>query len=337
MACNHRALPSSTRRARALLVVHLAPVVHTGERASRDPQAAAKPWPDDRPHGDGRPMPVPDPDLPLVVCREDARAAGMSDSAVGRRLTGKRWSRLRQGWYSPARLQAEARWRAQVLAAVRAHRRSLVLSHAHAARAHGWPVPLGGWGPLSFTTTQPPARRAADARVLVAALKDHEMVQHGTVLVTSPARTLVDCARHLPAQDALAMADCALRREDVSPPALASALHESARRRGIERARQVLALADGRRETPFESWSAWAFAVQGVQPPVWQATVLDDEGVFLGRTVAWWKEGVAGEADGRTKYRLGALERTGAVDAKASRGRSTTSGVASVSSDGPGC
>ena len=142
------------------------------------------------------------------------------------------------------------------------------------------------------------------------------MVQHGTVLVTSPARTLVDCARHLPAQDVLAMADCALRREDVSPPALASALHESAGRRGIERARQVLALADGRRETPFESWSAWTFAVQKVQPPAWQATVLDDEGVFLGRTDAWWKEGVAGEADGRTKYRLGALERTGAVDAE---------------------
>jgi len=78
----------------------------------------------------------------------------------------------------------------------------------------------------------------------------------------------------------------------------------------------VLALADGRRETPFESWSAWAFAVQGVEPPTWQATVLDEEGVFLGRTDAWWKEGVAGEADGRAKYRLASVERTGAVDAE---------------------
>ena len=75
-------------------------------------------------------------------------------------------------------------------------------------------------------------------------------------------------------------------------------------------------LADGRRETPVESWSAWAFSVQGLPPPVWQVTVLDEEGVFLGRTDAWWKEGVAGEADGRAKYRLGALERTGAVDAE---------------------
>jgi hypothetical protein len=78
----------------------------------------------------------------------------------------------------------------------------------------------------------------------------------------------------------------------------------------------VLALADGRRETPFESWSAWAFATQGLQLPVWQVTVLDEEGAFLGRTDAWWKEGVAGEADGRAKYRLASLERTGAVDAE---------------------
>ena len=261
-------------------------------------------------------MRAPDPDLPLVASRQDARAAGMSDSAVGRRLSGRRWSRLRQGWYSPEQLQAEAQWRAEVLAAVRAHQRCLVLSHAHAARAHGWPSPLGGWGPLSFTATDPPARRGPHARVLVALLADHEMVSHGAVLVTSPARTLVDCARHLPPHDVLAMADRALRRRDVSASALVSALDASAGRRGITRARRVLALADGRRETPFESWSAWAFAAQGLQPPLWQVTVLDDEGVFLGRTDAWWKEGVAGEADGRAKYRLASLERTGAVDAE---------------------
>jgi hypothetical protein len=112
------------------------------------------------------------------------------------------------------------------------------------------------------------------------------------------------------------MADRALRCGDVSAAALSSALHAAAGRRGVTRARQVLALADGKRETPFESWSAWAFRVQGLPLPEWQVTVLDEEGVFLGRADAWWKEGVAGEADGRTKYRLRALERTGAIDAE---------------------
>ena len=50
--------------------------------------------------------------------------------------------------------------------------------------------------------------------------------------------------------------------------------------------------------------------------PHWQVTVLDEEGVFLGRADAYWKEGVAGEADGRAKYRLASLERTGAVNAE---------------------
>jgi hypothetical protein len=261
-------------------------------------------------------MRAADPELPIVVSREDARAAGMSYSTVGRRLRDEQWSRLRRGWYSPEQLEADVQWRAEVLAVVRTHRRPLVLSHAHAARAHGWPAPLGGWGPMSFTATLPPARRRAHTCVLVAALEDHEVVQRGVVLVTSPARTLVDCARHLPAHDALAMADRALRRRDVSASSLTGALHDSAGRPGIERARQVLTLADGRRETPVESWSAWAFRVQGLPAPRWQATVLDDEGVFLGRTDAWWKQGVAGEADGRAKYRLAALERTGTVDAE---------------------
>ncbi len=261
-------------------------------------------------------MRSPDPDLPLVTSRARARAAGMSDSAVGRRRQGGQWSRLRQGWYSPGQIEAETRWRAEVLATVRAHRRELVLSHTHAARAHGWPAPLGGWGPLSFTATVPPARRRAGTQVLVAGLAEEDVVRFGAVLVTSPARTLVDCARLLEPHDALAMADRALRRGDVRPSDLARAVAEGSGSRGIARARLVLGLVDDRRETPLESWSAWAFAVEGVPAPLWQVTVLDHEGVFLGRTDAWWEEGVAGEADGRTKYRLVALERSGALDAE---------------------
>ena len=48
--------------------------------------------------------------------------------------------------------------------------------------------------------------------------------------------------------------------------------------------------------------------------PLWQVEVCDAHGVDAGRVDAWWKAGVAGEVDGRTKYRLKALER-GGVDA----------------------
>ena len=73
----------------------------------------------------------------------------------------------------------------------------------------------------------------------------------------------------------------------------------------------VLELVDGRRETPLESWSAWAFASWDVPAPEWQVDILDDAGVFLGRADTWWADGVVGEADGRAKYALAAAERGG--------------------------
>jgi hypothetical protein len=260
-------------------------------------------------------MDVPDAALPLVATRQDARAAGFSDAAVGRRLTSGGWVRLRQGWFSPTQLADESRWRAEVLAALRAHRRLLVLSHASAARAHGWPVPVGGWGPTTFTSPVPPARRRAGTRVLVSHLAEHDVEPCGAVLVTSRARTVVDCARALAPHDALAIADAALRA-GLPRSQLAAALAAASGRRGVEQARSVLRLADGRRESALESWSAWALSTHGLSPTLWQATLLDSDGVFLGRADAWWAQGVVGEADGRTKYRLAALERSGAVDAE---------------------
>jgi hypothetical protein len=175
---------------------------------------------------------------------------------------------------------------------------------------------MGGWGPLTFTATTGPSRRRAGVRVFVRPLPGDEICGFGAVLVTSAERTVVDCARHLPPHDALGVADAALRRGDVTTRGLAAALARAAGTPGIERARRVVALADGRRESPLESWSGWAFASHGLAPAIWQATLLDHRGGFLGRADAWWEEGLAGEADGKVKYRLRALERSGIVDAE---------------------
>ncbi len=262
-------------------------------------------------------MTAPDEPLPLVASRRDAVALGWSDEQIERRLRNGTWDPLRRGWFtSNPRLGAEARWRAEVLAAMAAHPRPLVLSHAHAARAHGWPRPLAGWGPLSFTTTVPPARRRRGTAIAVCSLASSDVVLMGRAAVTSAARTVVDCARRLPPHDALAIADAALRRDAVSAAQLVAALAAASGRPGVALARRVLALADGRRETTLESWSAWGLAQAGALPTHWQATVLDEEGTFLGRADAWWEEGVAGEADGQVKYRLGAAERRGLVDAE---------------------
>ena len=258
-------------------------------------------------------MPSRDPQLPLLFDRADALAAGLTMRQV-RRRADTRWDRLQRGVYTAATLEADQRWRAEVLAVVRAHERPLILSHASAARAWGLPAPRAGWGTTTFTTTTGRPRRRAGGLVLVSTLPDDEIAVMGRVQVTTVARTVVDCARRLPPQDALAITDAALKAHNVTAAELRTAMRRQRDWPGCVHARRVLELADGRRESALESWSAWAFAVAGLPAPQWQVSLIDAEGVFLGRADAWWEgAGLVGEADGALKYRLAAAERGGAL------------------------
>ncbi|MGZ4612231.1 MAG: hypothetical protein ACXV1K_03525 [Kineosporiaceae bacterium] len=167
---------------------------------------------------------------------------------------------IRRGQYTATRLDAEARWRAEVAAVAAAHGRTLVLAHQHAARAWGLPRPLGDPGPLVFVTERLPARSTPALKIHVARLPTDEVVQRGRVLVTSPARTVVDCARALHPRDTLAIVDAALHRRLLAESDIRQALDRQGGWPGVARARRVLALADRRRETALESWSAWSFA-----------------------------------------------------------------------------
>ena len=257
-------------------------------------------------------MPEFEQALPSVANREAARAAGFSDDQVTRRLRSGVWTSLRHGRFTAtAELADRRRWQAEVLAHAAEHRRPLTLSHAHAARAWGWPSPLDGWGIVTFTATSGPTRRGS-VHITVAPLDPEEQVQ-STVTITSPARTVVDCARTLPGRDGLAVADAALRSRLVPPDQLAGALERVKGWPGAPRARHVVALADGRRESPLESWSEWSFTALGLPAPQWQVDILDGDGLLLGRGDAWWREGVIGEADGRAKYRTRVVERGAAT------------------------
>lgn len=68
--------------------------------------------------------------------------------------------------------------------------------------------------------------------------------------VTTPLKTVLDCARHLPFDEALAVADSALRSGDVTREELRSV---EVRGAGAAAVRRVLAHADGRAANPFES------------------------------------------------------------------------------------
>ena len=96
-------------------------------------------------------------------------------------------------------------------------------------------------------------------------------------LVTSRERTLLDCLRSLPFDEALAVADSALRSGDVTGEQLAG-LARSARGPGSARIRRVAAYADGRAANPFESVLR-ALAIEGGLTVVPQVVIrlLDGE------------------------------------------------------------
>ncbi len=82
-------------------------------------------------------------------------------------------------------------------------------------------------------------------------------------------------------RQALAVMDSALHRGLVTPAALAAA-HDAARgHRGVARTHPLWALADGRAESPAESWARLSCHDHGVPPDVLQLPV-----VLGGRTVA---------------------------------------------------
>ncbi|SDQ74146.1 hypothetical protein [Quadrisphaera sp. DSM 44207] len=250
-------------------------------------------------------------ELPLVFTTAEALEAGWTRHEVTGRVRRGDWVRLRSGAFCLAE-----RWRASdasgrhVLGAVAVARcrDGAVLSHLSAAARWGWPLPPGGDQPSWLTTAPGPATRTVRLerlRVEVADLGAPEVVPAvaARVSVTSRARTVADCLRHLPAPDAVAVADAA-----VAAGLSRADLDEAPRRQTgwpyAERARGRVRLVDPRRESWLESWSVVRLHERGVPLPEPQAVVHDRRGRFLARVDWWWPQhGVVGEADGRVKYR----------------------------------
>lgn len=122
-----------------------------------------------------------------------------------------------------------------------------VLSHLSAAVAWGWKVqhePTRPWVTLPRNRRRP----SGDLEVKWVDLADSDVTNH----VTRPAQTVVDCAKALPFDAALAVADSALRSEGVDRYQLLLAAQASSRP-GRARAIEVIEAADAGAANPFES------------------------------------------------------------------------------------
>ena len=122
------------------------------------------------------------------------------------------------------------------------------LSLTSAALVHGWAVKSVPDKPhVTVTRGRKLPRTVSDAHLHFAELADHEVVDG----VTSPVVTLRHCLRALPFDEALAVADSALR-EGFGQQALET-ISDSARGPGSRQVKAVVAAASPKAANPFES------------------------------------------------------------------------------------
>jgi very-short-patch-repair endonuclease len=121
-----------------------------------------------------------------------------------------------------------------------------VASHLSAAQLHGWEVAFPSTTPWITVPRNSKARKSPRHHLFWADVSD----ERGHV--TSPMRTVLDCARRLPFAVALTVADSALRHGDVDQQALVRAA-KAVRGKGAEQARRVAMHASPRAANPFES------------------------------------------------------------------------------------
>lgn len=127
-------------------------------------------------------------------------------------------------------------------------------------------------------------------------LDEHLTTLNG-LLITTPARTWLDCAPFISPRDLVAMGDGMLRAEIASMDDFRKVIIWGRGRRGIRAARGTYEILDGRSESPGESWVRTVVIVGGLPRPTCNLTVVVDGHTFR-LDIAWEDYKVALEYDG---------------------------------------
>ncbi|SKC35019.1 Transcriptional regulator, AbiEi antitoxin, Type IV TA system [Krasilnikoviella flava] len=231
-------------------------------------------------------------------------------SVIERRASRGELVRVRRGQYTgPASSdggvarQREQRVLALVAATAATLRTAYCFSHETAALLHGlWVYRLAeevhvsqGWKPkVRRGSGSPVHRHPVDLPA-----KDRTVVPAG-LPVSTLERTMVDCARWLPGERALVVADSAFRA-GADRRVAEAVLAEAAGKPGVRQARRIVELADARSESVGETRLRWLLDAAGLEPPdlavavdTWRGTVWIDLG--------WPGLAVGIEFDGTVKY-----------------------------------
>lgn len=223
-----------------------------------------------------------------IVSRSDVLSRGISDAELQRYCRTRAWRRLRPGRFvsrdefdalpreDKHRVIAEAVFDATIAP-------DAVVSHVSAAIFHGLDVWNADLSRVHITRNRARGggRSSAVRAVHTSPYTDEEIVDLGGVRVTGPARTVADCARTLPFETAVCIADFAARTRGLTSEDVVAALDSCPNHPGNRMARRVAEFMDGRSESVGESRARVVLHQLGYTPQL-QVPITDSRG-FVGR------------------------------------------------------
>ena len=241
--------------------------------------------------------------------RAQARDRGWTDRELATACRLGVLRHVRHGAYAPASSYDAANEAARHLVLARAalarQRGPVALTGISAAAAHGLSVfghDLTSADLVRLDSGSSRHQVKARHHVVRDDIAQHLEMRDG-VLMTNLARTVWEVAGRSSLEAGVATADSALRLSPGLGDQLAVVAPLFASRPGSRRAREAVRLADGRAESPGESFSRVKFHRYGVPMPELQHPVLDAAGNLIGTCDFYWKEDHhVGEFDGKIKY-----------------------------------
>jgi hypothetical protein len=225
--------------------------------------------------------------------------------------------RLVRGIYIPsAAVEGLKPWDLELLRAVAAATRGRVrqpLCGISAARVWGVPVVEDEFVPVvdALGWDDRATRSASDLRYWATADDGYRVVVHRGAVVTDLPRTIVELSTRSTFARSVAAIDWAIRirRRPGEPGTSIDEIRDAADALGTVRGRarleRALAFADGRAESPGESWMRVLIYQLGFEVPDLQHEYRLADGRRFRSDFRWPSIRLAGEFDGRLKYRAG--------------------------------
>lgn len=237
-------------------------------------------------------------------------AAGVSRHVVLRHVRRRELIRLARGIIVDATAWRKSQpWDRHALRArglmhgpVGAGESPVALSH-HSALAV-LEIPLFGVDAKVHIVRDDGRRSSSDAIVAAHAPVESAWIgESGGLRVVRPALATLQVAAAFGVEAGLVSADACLRDKRYTEDGLRAALAAGGYGNGTSRAREVVAHADGRAESPGESRLRWILTVLGLTGAVPQAAIKDASGMFIARVdLLFEQERTVVEFDGMGKY-----------------------------------